>query len=254
MRTLFLLMAAICFCVNADAQEKQEYKPMLVDGRVWKTVAPSEQDWLYDDLHFTRTVCGDTIVAGRVCKKIHFVCDNPQDDIPVQKDFYYAAFEENGKLYECKDNGGASKILDFSIHRGDHISNNNLEVVGEDTIEVNGESYRQLTFNDNNGYAKENVRWVEGIGSNYDFGYYKQTGSRPIIMGIFPYAYLSECYDNGKLVFSHTDFMKEPIANGIAQVKAEKEDGAMYNLLGQRINTPRKGEIYVQGGKKRMMR
>lgn len=254
MRTLFLLMATICFGVNADAQEKQEYKPMLVDGRVWKTVAPSEKDWLYADLHFTRTVCGDTIVAGRTCKKIHFVWDNPQDDIPLQKDYYYAAFEENGKLYECEDNGGASKILDFSIHLGDHISNKNLEVVGEDTIEVNGETYRRLTFNDNNGYVEENVRWVEGIGSNYDFLYYKPTGSYPIIMSYFPYAYLSECYDNGKLVFSHADFMKEPVVNDIDQVTAEKNKGTMYNLLGQRINAPRKGEIYVQDGKKRMAR
>lgn len=254
MRTLFLLIAVICFGMNADAQEKQEYKPMLVDGRVWKTVAPSEKDWLYADLHFTRTVCGDTIVAGRTCKKIHFVWDNPQDDIPLQKDYYYAAFEENGKLYECEDNGGASKILDFSIHLGDHISNKNLEVVGEDTIEVNGETYRRLTFNDNNGYVEENVRWVEGIGSNYDFLYYKPTGSYPIIMSYFPYAYLSECYDNGKLVFSKSDFMKEPIANGISQMTAEKNKGTMYNLLGQRINAPRKGEIYVQDGKKRMAR
>lgn len=227
---------------------------MLVDGRVWKTVAPSEKDWLYADLHFTRTVCGDTIVASRTCKKIHFVWDNPQDDIPLQKDYYYAAFEENGKLYECEANGGASKILDFSIHLGDHISNKNLEVVGEDTIEVNGETYRRLTFNDNNGYVEENVRWVEGIGSNYDFLYYKPTGSYPIIMSYFPYAYLSECYDNGKLVFSKSDFMKEPIANGISQMTAEKNKGTMYNLLGQRINAPRKGEIYVQDGKKRMAR
>lgn len=254
MRMLFLLIAVICFGMNADAQEKQEYKPMLVDGRVWKTIAPSEKDWLYADLHFTRTVCGDTIVAGRTCKKIHFVWDNPQDDIPLQKDYYYAAFEENGKLYECEDNGGASKILDFSIHLGDHISNKNLEVVGEDTIEVNGETYRRLTFNDNNGYVEENVRWVEGIGSNYDFLYYKPTGSYPIIMSYFPYAYLSECYDNGKLVFSHADFMKEPVVNDIDQVTAEKNKGTMYNLLGQRIKTPRKGEIYVQDGKKRMAR
>lgn len=92
---------------------------------------------------------------------------------------------------------------------------------------------------------------MEGIGSSRDYWYYSDI--RPI--WVHNYFIMAECYDNGKLVFTQEDFHKESLPTGITQAKGAKTNGGqMYNLLGQRINTPKKGEIYVQNGKKRIAR
>lgn len=242
MRTLFLFIAA--FACNLSYA--QDYEPMLAEGRVWKTVMPSMAPDKIDDFYYTETVCGDTIVNDRVCKKIHIVCDNPENN-PFTTDYTIAAFEEDRKLYVCNDDGGASKIMDFNLHKGDFISNCNAEVIEEDYIEVNGKRYRRLTFN--YGFDDENACWVEGIGSNQDFWFYG--GQRPL--GSHYYYYMSECYDNGIPVFNKEDFKKEPVANGITSVNKENEQcNILYNLSGQRISTANKGKIYIQNGKKQM--
>ena len=44
-----------------------------------------------------------------------------------------------------------------------------------------------------------------------------------------------------------------PQATGIEEVEASKEgakNAIYYNLQGQRVNTPRKGEIYIKDGRK----
>lgn len=44
-----------------------------------------------------------------------------------------------------------------------------------------------------------------------------------------------------------------PVSTGIQEVKAEKKnvaDNRMYNLMGQRISEPVKGQVYIMNGRK----
>lgn len=136
MRTVILFIVALV-CMNANAQN---YKSMLPDGRVWKIVSPGNGTNV-KDLCYTETICGDIIVAGRTCKRVHIFCTTPEESWGLRTDYYIALFEENGKLYEADSNSnsnGNGKILDFSIHEGDQISNNKSTVMCEDYIEVRG--------------------------------------------------------------------------------------------------------------------
>lgn len=66
------------------------------------------------------------------------------------------------------------------------------------------------------------------------------------------------CYENGKLLFSKDDFDKEAykrVENGVNSITVQKgEESATYDMGGRRINAPRKGDIYIQDGMKRMAR
>ena len=66
------------------------------------------------------------------------------------------------------------------------------------------------------------------------------------------------CYENGKLMFSKDDFAKEAykrVENGVNSITIQKKtESKTYDMGGRRINAPRKGEIYIQDGMKRMAR
>lgn len=243
MRTLLLFIVSF-LCINANAQE---YKPLLIDGRTWEVIMPGDGIYL-KDLRYTYTVCGDTIVEGKTCKRIHRVCLNPEDAGSKIKECYYSAYEHDRKVYHT--DWGFKKILDFNIHLGDRINNKSQAVTCEDSIEVRGVKYRRLRFD--RAYGGEYYSyWVEGIGSRQDFWFY---GGRRPISG-YNYSNVIACYDNGKLTFNWDDFSKEAIPTNISTLDADrKKESPTYNTMGQRISKPRKGEICIRDGKKVIMR
>lgn len=243
MRLLSFIIAALIYTSLCA----QEYKPLLIDGRVWKLVSPGNGG-IIKDLCYEDSVCGDTVVDGRACKRIHSVCTTPEEAGPLQTDYYYAAFEENRMVYLT--GGGTLKKLDFNLHAGDQISNCHEIVLSEDSIEVRGNKYRRLTFNTGFGDASH-VYWVEGIGASQDFWYYSE--QRPTM----PHCYfeMAACYDNGKLVFTKEDFGKEPLPSGITTVSVKgADDSHIYSIDGMRIDYPRKNSLYIRNGKKHIMR
>lgn len=243
MRLLSFFIAALIY----TSLSAQEYKPLLIDGRVWKLVSPGGGE-ITKDLCYEDSVCGDTVVDGRVCKRIHSVCTTPEEADPLQTDYYYAAFEENRMVYQT--GGGRLKKLDFNLHAGDQISNRNEIVMSEDSIEVRGKKYRRLTFNTGFGDASQ-VYWVEGIGASQDFWYYSEL--RPTM--VHCYFEMAACYDNGKLVFTKEDFSKEPLPSGITTITDIKDDDShIYSIAGMRISHPQKNSLYIKNGKKHMMR
>ena len=233
------------FCAKTFAQE---YKPILKEGRVWKLVRPSYDNRKYEfDLYYTVTVGGDTLIDNTVCKKITTTCDVMR---PWGRGFTYceAGYEKDGKVYRYNDGVGEFELLmDFNLKKGDKFGEGyfTYSVDKVDSIEVNGEKYRRISIT---GGIGDKEYWVEGIGASTD-GW---IADEPRMTGNYNYAVMLGCIDDGEVVFTREDFDRW-IPSDVEAVKADrKTDGRMYNIAGQRINAPAKGEVYIKGGEKRV--
>lgn len=252
MKRYLLLIVMALFCAKTFAQE---YKPILKEGRVWKLVRPSYDNRKYEfDLYYTVTVGGDTLIGNTVCKKITTTCDVMR---PWGRGFTYceAGYEKDGKVYRYNDGvGGFELLMDFNLKKGDKFGYDDIFkdylycVDKVDSIEVNGEKYRRITIS--SGGPESKVYWVEGIGASTD-GW---IADEPRVTGNYNYAVMLGCIDDGKVVFTREDFDRW-IPSDVEAVKADKKkDGRMYNISGQRIEAPSRGEVYIKDGEKRLAR
>ena len=221
----------------------QEAKKFLTEGKVWKCVT-SNYSPLHDegDTPFTVKVVGDTICDGRTMKKLHIEYEEGV------KGFYsrnVAAYEEGGRLhaYDSSNEVGPDILLiDMNMKVGDPIWGSYYHVTAVDTICVDGIARKRITIGD----AEYKVIWVEGIGSNIDSWF------TSIAVHIGEYSMLMECYDNGKKVFSNTDFSL-PATSSINQpTAAPLKNGKAYDLSGRRINPEKHHGVYIRNGVKRI--
>ena len=211
----------------------QEAKKFLTEGKVWKCVTSN-----YSPLHDE----GDTICDGRTMKKLHIEYEEGV------KGFYsrnVAAYEEGGRLhaYDSSNEVGPDILLiDMNMKVGDPIWGSYYHVTAVDTICVDGIARKRITLGD----AEYKAIWVEGIGSNIDSWF------TSIAKHIGEYSMLMECYDNGKKVFSNTDFSL-PATSSINQPTADPlNNGKAYDLSGRRINLAKHHGVYIRNGEKRI--
>lgn len=239
------LMFFLLSCLTALAQDN--YKRLLTPGKVWKCQVVGDYVSAVVTTPYTITVEGDTVVDGRNCKRLSVVYDDSQKPM---YDLDIVAYEEDKKVYVHKymlaDNDDEwTLMLNFSLHKGDAAPIYGGCLLDEDSVEVDGNSYRRLT--------SYNLCWVEGMGAASDV--WATNISRPTSMETKE---MLACYENGKLLFSKDDFAKEAYKRdeaGLGSLPAQKSaDGAAYDLGGRCTKTTRKGEIYIQDGVKRMAR
>ena len=164
------------------------------------------------------------------------------------KGFYsrnVAAYEEGGRLhaYDSSNEVGPDILLiDMNLKVGDPILGGSCHVSAVDTICVDGIARKRITLGD----AEYKIIWVEGIGSNID------TWFTSIAVHIGEYSMLMECYENGKKVFSNTDFSL-PATSSINQPTADPlKNGKAYDLSGRRINPAKHHGVYIRNGVKRI--
>lgn len=221
----------------------QEAKKFLIEGKEWKCIT-SNYSPLHDegDTPFTVKVVGDTICDGRTMKKLHIEYEEGV------KGFYsrnVAAYEEGGRLhaYDSSNEVGPDILLiDMNMKVGDPIWGSYYHVTAVDTICVDGIARKRITLGD----AEYKAIWVEGIGSNIDSWF------TSIAKHIGEYSMLMECYDNGKKVFSNTDFSL-PATSSINQPTADHlKNGKAYDLSGRRINPAKHHGVYIRNGVKRI--
>ena len=126
---------------------------------------------------------------------------------------------------------------------------NAIELVTQaiSAVEVNGKNVNRYDFqawrtiNDSDEpLVIGNLSWIEGVGSTLDF------------FGMLPlpgnYNSLVACEVNGEVIYQS--------ATSIQGIKSNtlNSDGAIFDLQGRRLSaTPAKG-VYIQNGKKRIVR
>lgn len=221
----------------------QEAKKFLTEGKEWKCFT-SNYSPLHDegDTPFTVKVVGDTICDGRTMKKLHI---EYEEGVKGFYSRYIGAYEEGGRLhaYDSSNEVGPDILLiDMNMKVGDPIWGSYYHVTAVDTICVDGIARKRITLGD----AEYKAIWVEGIGSNIDSWF------TSIAKHIGEYSMLMECYDNGKKVFSNTDFSL-PATSSINQPTADPlKNGKAYDLSGRRINPAKHHGVYIRNGVKRI--
>lgn len=148
--------------------------------------------------------------------------------------------------------------MDMNLHRGDWIyeKTEGLDdyftthyVVVEDILIVDGVRRKWLTIDSGVDCLEYSYFMVEGIGLNMD--YFVDMG-----LGDWSRYYhrLSACYDNGKCIFSEEDFDRDKLTGITDTPKTDGTSTPLYDMQGMKRNDIRKGEVYIQNGKKHVRR
>ena len=173
----------------------RSYQPLLSNGKSWTMVQTNTSPVHDHDAIYTCTVDRDTVINGQACKVVMRCKDGNCDKVVMME-------KEQKVFYHDPNINSFLPILDFSLHQGDEIGEWGW-VLTEDEIIVNGTPRKRLFIGDKNQIACViKAIWVEGIGSNEDCWitlFDKHIGD---------YSYMSECGENGKVVFTQDDFCK----------------------------------------------
>ncbi len=225
---------------------QDDYRPLVKQGKKW-TYHHDTYQYVYD-YHYTLE--GDTVVAGKDCLKMY--SENRYGD--GERQYEGALFEENKKVYcffPYKEESSIEEpalLYDFGCEVGDVFHMNAIELVTQaiSAVEVNGKSVNRYDFQaqqpdkDDEPFVIGNLSWIEGVGATMDF------------FGMLPlqgnYNSLVACEVNGEVIYQS--------ATSIQGIKSNtlNSDGAIFDLQGRRLSaTPAKG-IYIQNGKKRIVR
>ena len=242
------------------AQESTSQNKFFEDGKSWLWAYYGyNNDGELEEHRYTETVIGDTVVEGRMAKKIML---GDSEGVPSNPLSYSIGYEEDGVIYnygshpENYDSICFYPLLDFNYNVGDSIFFNLIrtdekyfmgEVVKDEIINVCGIERRKLTLGNKSGAFG---CWVEGIGPSSGDLYLCLTVESSRRFGY----HIVKCFQNGECIFTADDFLTS--TDGIKDVEVSEkdatlsEDAQLYDLSGRKVTgTPRSG-IYIKGGRK----
>lgn len=247
MKTKIMIFAMMLYFSATQLYGQETYLPVLTEGKMWKL----SYTYIYKnhwqdmpDAYMTIIVDGDSIVGDRTCKKLLV---DYRSIVSVEHPKYTVAYEEDGKVYRLDEDGKEHLIMNMNLHYGDGVINEAQTVLKEDYVIVDGVRRKRLMVD--SGVDHPNGEWlyymVEGIGLSKDEFVY--TG---LIDREYYFHRLIACYDKGKCIFSAADFTKES-TNVIQSIPAAStSDNSIYDLQGRKRDNIKKGEIYIQCGRK----
>ena len=254
------------------AQTSDVYHPFTQDGKIWEIQIGGIKENVYGN-----TIDGDTLINGVNWKKVYNYVGFPGYNYS-----YYAAIRDvDKKVYIIgKDSNKPRLLYDFGLKVGDElrcgIKGNTfgclsdtgekpdtllgfpllsyLKVKSIDTIHVSGqyvrESYfRRFTFVLLDAFkkpvSKHDIIWVEGIGSV----------AGPFLPWMpIPEAYsmIMRCKIGKEYLFSFSGESQTASVRDLQYLKAGSRD--FHDLQGHRLsNLPQTG-IYLQNGKKKLIK
>ena len=220
---LFLLLTAQTF-------GQVNYNRFLEEGKTWIYNYHGLNNNVYNK---SLTVEGDTLIGDKNYKKI-------VDVATCRCEF---AMREDGSKVYCSQNGNEFLVYDFSLNEGDSFISQtaNAIVVSVNTIIVGDRSFRVLDVRDNENDLYPNW-WVEGIGSmNYLTNSIRIPGDY--------YTFL-RCQIDEEVLFTQKDFLTLTVQRLTIENKTTTPVYSIYDLHGRHLtDKPTKG-IYIQNGKK----
>ena len=220
------------FVLTANGQET--YKPMLKDGRVWNCMEVHLNEEKNDTVIREYRIEGTSEIDGHICYNL---C--------LENKLVGRYYEEGSKVFRLTDSGW-ELLFDFSLSAGDatpRVEGVTLTVDEVKTVVIKGVPRRCLYYRFTTvGDAK--LCWIEGIGSSW-FGptYYY------IVIGSLLSQKLLSVYDDDVCIFEANDFFKNG-TTGIFSSLGEMEDGGVFDLVGHRLTGKPVRGIYIQNGKK----
>ena len=237
------LLLAFFSLLTSHIYGQEVYKPFLEEGKVWTYYYYN--DFTGKEYYESLTVAGDTVIGDKNYKRILNVATGG---------FEYAIREEGRKVYFKYPRDEENKeelIYDFGLNVGDTFQpgwsddpSTQATVVAVDTIVVGNRAFRVLDVR-LNGYDSWTNWWVEGIG-----GMEYLSTNFPMIGNYYCF---SSCQLNGETILTHKDVRTVGIRDQIFMNGKEK-DIPLFDLHGRRfMDKPGKG-VYIQNGKKRVVK
>lgn len=268
MRVKFLFARILfVYSISASAQSSQlDYRPFAQEGKLWET-----QVGLIKENVYGNRIDGDTVINGESWKKVYNYIGFPEFNY-----LYYAAIRDvEKKVYVIAKGSSRPRLLyDFGVQVGDLVRCgvegnafgclldsgekpdtllgfpfvNYLLVERIDTIDVRGMEHRRFTFIMLDAFRErmqmiDNIIWIEGIGS----------GAGPFSpwMPLPPRGtFFQSCEIDRTCIIGYSDFYENSVTNVISNIQSYKKIGTIYDLQGRRLQkAPEKG-LYIQDGKK----
>lgn len=237
------------------------YKPLLKEGKVWVWNAADHSQQRFDvPVYFT--VTGQETVDDRNCFRVR-----QTSELESLNGHEYLLCEENLKV-EMRfvfEDGHAEffPLYDFNMKPGEQCQvlevtelevrepdpSNVMEVKAEEEVTANGRLWRRIKLEDK-GWNDRSAVWVEGIGAPYDSQmmtrfYLPEADDGIYLMGF------RECIDEGKTVFTMSDFGDTVSIEAIpSEVDTVRSDAPIYDMLGRCVPSMTHGGIYIRDGKK----
>lgn len=262
-RCIIVFMSLLCF-IPALAQD--EFESLLSESKVWTMmIKPTLNPNVYGDLRYIKEMklVGDTVING-----IHFMRKYERqcilgEEMPTA----WSATNEYLGQDECKiyqySNWTKNMILDMdlSLKIGDKVSYYNLLDIYDDhevLFDLVVTAVSDTILNSSTDQVRRRCMyvqvedtpsitdvWIEGIGS-------MQNGISGVYLTLATGAFvnMTECIDGDTVLYQ-----SEPLLD-IQDVRSYKSDGysIIYDLLGRRLSEkPQKG-LYIQNGKKRIVK
>jgi len=230
MKRTKILLALLCTALVGRAQDG-DYRPMLVEGRVWKVIIDTKR------LAFDPVVNEFVLKDTTIIEEYKYSSGYPaREDCTGRKVYWTASNEEHIEF-------------DFGLNEGDifvSACGNNYTVESIDSIEVNGQVYRRFFFR---GLNHSIYCWVEGIGSS-------TYGPNNFLCTSQSYAIscrTEQVLDDGVCVFEYKDFFSPAVSAGITTTTlSPSATDALFDLHGRRLAAPPAKGVYIQGGRKRV--
>jgi hypothetical protein len=275
----FLLILLVFACIPGQAQTSElEYWPFAQDGKYWHCQVGGIKENIYES-----EIDGDTLIDGEIWMKVY-------NRVTARKYYYAAVRDVDRKVYAIAKGSTKPRLLyDFNLKEGDIVKcgmegnmfcclresgeqmdsllgypvNTYLKVERIDTITDLDLRHRVFIFtlldtfrypflDRGNGALRNNVIWVEGIGS--------YNGPFTPWMPLSPYNFMTRnCQINKTYIFSYP----YPIEgeDGVDETEsissyhhATDNGGTVYNLQGIQLTSPPEKGIYIENGKKRMVK
>ncbi len=230
LRIVFITLAIIPLFLYGQTT----FIPVLTEGKSWEVATFNiDNDYIPVDTtgYYSIIVGGDTIVNDLTCKKIEIVPKSGNKSAITA-----VAYEENGKVWNIREDGVMELLYDINLHQYDFIEPG--FVVTEDYIHVNGVKRKRLCvdsgIDSNSEYGSQYYHVVEGIGISTNHWIFMSHINNE-------YAVMLSCSENGEVIFTKEDFTSTPSAiDAVATVKTVSSV-RYYNLAGMESAEPREG-------------
>ena len=252
--------------INSKGNGENGAFSFCTEGKTWNYIFfHAENDGAHRD-PYSYVVRGDTLIGDFSYKKIYSQKDGTER-------LSFMMREEGSKVFKLHPEEEEEKLF-FDFGRDDvglvhHWKSEDLDFIANwmiyaiDSVQVNDNLFRRYycylqyakTEQDtvDEGHAQYRDYWVEGIGSARYGIEANNLEMHDRLPGVTEY--FISCYENGKCLFTAEDFAKPAYTTDMQTLRnSTLQEEPFYNLQGRRLSaTPQKG-VYIQNGKKKLVK
>ena len=232
---------------------QESYEPFLKEGKTWKY---NHHDMRGTQYMYSLIVKGDTTINELAYKKIY----------DVSTDAYQYALREDGKKVFCQfQNSDTPKLLyDFGKNAGEIVSEEIdqdvkivIMVISVDTVKSGDRLLRRMKVVENYSesdeiYESNYSTWIEGLGSS--------CGLDTPVRYPGNYNNFYSCWIGDDILGESDIFSATGIDTSVNDTfktmdgRSISPDAPIYDLQGRRLSAAPQNGVYIQNGKKKLVK